>query len=79
MCGEDEAPEPEPAPTISRHTQARSEVRHVYLHAYDSVSEARIKLATYLDFYNRRRPHTALDGRRPDDVYFNSLPQQQAA
>ena len=52
---------------------------HVYLHAYDSVSEARIKLATYLDFYNRRRPHTALDGRRPDDVYFNSLPQQQAA
>jgi putative transposase len=51
----------------------------VYLHAYATVSEARAKLTTYLEFYNRRRPHTALDGRTPDDVYFNSLPQQQAA
>jgi putative transposase len=52
---------------------------HVYLHAYDSVSEARAKLATYLEFYNRRRPHTALDARTPDDVYFNSRPQRLAA
>ena len=52
---------------------------HVYLHAYDSVSEARSKLADYLDFYNRRRPHSALDGCTPDAVYFNSLPQQLAA
>ena len=52
---------------------------HVYLHAYETVSEARTKLATYLDFYNRRRPHTALDRRAPDDVYFGSLPQQLAA
>jgi putative transposase len=51
----------------------------VYLHAYATVSEARARLTTYLDFYNRRRPHTALDGRAPDDVYFSSLPQQQAA
>jgi putative transposase len=51
----------------------------VYLHAYATVSEARARLTTYLDFYNRRRPHTALDGRTPDDVYFSSLPQQQAA
>jgi putative transposase len=52
---------------------------HVYLHAYDSVSEARAKLTTYLEFYNRRRPHTALDARTPDDVYFNSRPQRLAA
>lgn len=52
---------------------------HVYLHAYDSVSDARSKLAVYLDFYNRRRPHTALAGRTPDDVYFSSLPLQLAA
>lgn len=52
---------------------------HVYLHAYDSVSEARAKLAMYLEFYNRRRPHTALDGHTPDDLYFNSRPQQLAA
>ena len=52
---------------------------HVYLHAYDSVSDARCKLAGYLDFYNRRRPHTALAGRTPDDVCFSSLPLQLAA
>ncbi len=52
---------------------------HVYLHAYDTVSDARSKLAVYLDFYNRRRPHTALAGRTPDDVYFSSLPLQLAA
>lgn len=52
---------------------------HVYLHAYDSVSEARAKLAEYLDFYNRRRPHTALDRKTPDAVYFSSLPQSLAA
>ena len=52
---------------------------HVYLHAYETVSEARTRLATYLDFYNRRRPHSALDRRTPDDVYFGLLPQQLAA
>ena len=52
---------------------------HVYLHAYETVSEAREKLTTYLDFYNRRRPHTALDRCSPDGVYFGSMPQQLAA
>ena len=52
---------------------------HVYLHAYESVSEARTKITTYLDFYNRRRPHSSLDGRTPDTVYFDSLPLQLAA
>jgi putative transposase len=52
---------------------------HVYLHAYETVSEAREKLTTYLAFYNRRRPHTALDRCTPDDVYFGSMPQQRAA
>jgi putative transposase len=51
----------------------------VYLHAYATVSEARAKLSSYIDFYNRRRPHRALDGRTPDDVYFTSLPQLAAA
>jgi len=52
---------------------------HVYLHGYETVSEVRTKPATYLDFYNRRRPHTALDRRTPDEVYCGSLPQQLAA
>jgi putative transposase len=52
---------------------------HVYLHAYETVFEARAKLATYLEFYNRRRPHTALDRHTPDDMYFSSVPLLQAA
>jgi len=32
----------------------------VYLRAYDNVSEARASIGRYLDFYNARRPHSAL-------------------
>ena len=43
----------------------------VYLRAYGSVSEARASLGRYLTFYNGRRPHSSLDRRTPDYVYFN--------
>ena len=43
----------------------------VYLHGYDTVSAARQSLARYFDFYNRRRPHSALDDKTPDMAYFN--------
>jgi putative transposase len=42
----------------------------VYLHAYDSVSEARRGLERYLTFYNHHRPHSKLDRSTPDEVYF---------
>jgi putative transposase len=45
----------------------------VYLRAYASVSEARASIGRYLGFYNRRRPHSSLDGKTPDQVYFNTL------
>ena len=51
----------------------------VYLHAYDSVAEARQGLQRYFKFYNERRPHSSLDGKTPDSVYFHSLPLQKAA
>jgi putative transposase len=51
----------------------------VYLHAYDTVSDAKAGLARYIDFYNRCRPHRALDGMTPDAVYFDSLPASLAA
>jgi putative transposase len=44
----------------------------VYLHAYESVSAARAGIGRYLDLYNRRRPHSALDGRTPEDAYFGN-------
>jgi putative transposase len=51
----------------------------VYLRAYDSVSGARASLGRYLDFYNRRRPHSSLDRRTPDEAYFDHPPQRAAA
>ncbi len=51
----------------------------VYLKAYASVGEARSSIGRYLDFYNRRRPHSSLDRRTPDEAYFNHLPQRAAA
>ena len=53
----------------------------VYLHAYDSVSEARTSIGRYLDLYNRRRPHSSLDGMTPDRAYFGypMLPLRLAA
>jgi putative transposase len=51
----------------------------VYLRAYDGVGEARAALGRYLDFYNRKRPHSSLDARTPDHAYFEHLPQVAAA
>jgi transposase InsO family protein len=51
----------------------------VYLRAYETVSEARSSIGCYLDFYNRRRPHSSHDGSTPDQAYFNSLPLRLAA
>jgi putative transposase len=51
----------------------------VYLRAYESVGEARMSIGRYLDFYNRRRPHSSLDRKTPDEAYFDRLPQSAAA
>jgi putative transposase len=51
----------------------------VYLRAYDGVSEARQSIGRYIAFYNTRRPHVALDGRTPDQAYFDPLPLRTAA
>ena len=51
----------------------------VYLRAYDSVGDARASLGRYLDFYNRKRPHSSLDARTPDRAYFDHLPLLAAA
>jgi putative transposase len=51
----------------------------VYLHAYDSMAEARQGLARPFSFYNKGRSHVALDGQTPDMVYFAPRPQHEAA
>jgi putative transposase len=51
----------------------------VYLHAYESVSEARQSIGRYIDFYNAIRPHSSLKAQTPDQVYYNRLPELMAA
>lgn len=51
----------------------------IYLRAYESATAVRTGLKRYFNFYNSRRPHSSLDGRTPDQVYFSMLSQTQAA
>jgi putative transposase len=56
-------------------------VKHeeVYLHAYDSVSEARGSIMRYLGWYNRFRPHSSLKRKTPDEAYTAMLPAVELA
>ncbi len=45
----------------------------VYLHDYRSVSEARLRIASYFQFYNTQRPHEGLGYRTPYEVYSGQL------
>jgi putative transposase len=47
----------------------------VYLHAYESVKEARTAIMRYLDWYNRCRPHSSLWGMTPEEAYVSMLPK----
>ena len=51
----------------------------VYLHAYDTVSDARAGIACYFNLYNQRRPHSSLKGKTPDQVYYSQQPLTLAA
>ena len=51
----------------------------VYLHAYESVAEARNGIGCYIGFYNQIRPHSSLKAKTPDQVYFNRPPEAMAA
>ena len=51
----------------------------VYLHAYDTVSDSRIGIGRYFNLYNRRRPHSSLKRKTPDQVYYSLQPLTLAA
>jgi putative transposase len=51
----------------------------IYLHAYDSVSDARAGIGKYFSFYNQRRPHSEHGGETPETMYFNNLELKKAA
>lgn len=45
----------------------------VYLHAYDTVSEAKGSIKQYLEWYNQDRPHSRLDRQTPNKAYTSKL------
>ncbi|MBU1689093.1 MAG: IS3 family transposase [Proteobacteria bacterium] len=51
----------------------------VYLHAYDSVNDAKRGLEKYFRLYNQNRPHSSLGDKTPDEFYFDNLPKLQKA
>jgi putative transposase len=51
----------------------------IYLHAYNSVSDARAGIGNYLSFYNQRRPHTEHGGDTPDNIYLSTIDLKEAA
>ncbi len=51
----------------------------VYLHAYVTIETAHQGLERYLMFYNQARPHRALDGKAPDQVYYDNLSTRRTA
>jgi putative transposase len=41
----------------------------IYLHAFETGSELRAGLTSWIGYYNARRPHSTLAGRTPDEAY----------
>ena len=44
----------------------------VYLHAYETVAEAKAGIGSWIGFYNVSRPHQALGYRTPTEVFASS-------
>ncbi len=51
----------------------------VYLHVYDTINAAHQGLDRYLRFYNHTRPHQALEGQTPNQVYEDHLTTRRTA
>ena len=47
----------------------------VYLHAYNTVSEAKAGINRYFKFYNFQRSHSSLDKLTPNEYYEKTKPQ----
>lgn len=51
----------------------------VYLRGYATLAEAQPGIAAWIRFYNKARPHQALDNRTPMEVYSNTRSRRRAA
>ena len=51
----------------------------VFLNAFDTRGEARTGIGRWIDFYNQRRPHSALGGRTPEKAHAIEIQQENLA
>lgn len=51
----------------------------VYLNAFDNMKDAKEKLNSWIDYYNRERPHSSLNDQTPNEVYEGIEPPSLAA
>nr|WP_244480713.1 IS3 family transposase [Mesorhizobium sp. Root157] len=51
----------------------------VFLSAFETGSEARSGIGSWIDYYNQRRPHSTFGGRTPDEVYAMAEMTEQLA
>jgi putative transposase len=50
----------------------------VFLHAYETVFDAKAGIRRYIEFYNAERPHSSLNKQTPDEAYA-ALPRMTAS
>ena len=51
----------------------------IYLNAFETGSELRAGLSSWIGYYNARRPHSTLAGRTPDEAYEAGRTERLAA
>ena len=51
----------------------------VFLNAFETGGEARTGIGRWIDYYNQRRPHSALGDRTPDEAYAIEIQQKNLA
>jgi putative transposase len=51
----------------------------VFLNAFETGSDAKFGIARWIGYYNAERPHSALAGKTPGEVYATQASEEKLA